>query len=90
MNEYIFVKEQLKKLHNVGLRIVNKTTYRAPTNPLFIKLKALKFRDIVGFKTAQMMYKVNNQQLMNSIQGLFQMRESKHHKEKLLYFKGIL
>lgn len=66
-------------LQKRALRIVNKTTYRASTNPFFIKLKVLKFRDMVEFKTAQIMYKVKNHQLSNSIQGLFQMRDSKHN-----------
>lgn len=86
-NTYKTNTEPIFILQKRALRIVNKTTYRAPTTPLFIKLKALKFRDIVDFKTAQIMYKINNQQLSNSIQGLFQMRESKHHLRGTFVFK---
>jgi len=42
-------------------------------------LKALQFKDIVEFKTAQIMYKINNQRLSTSIQQLFQRRESTNH-----------
>ena len=52
-------------LQKRAIRIVNKTTYREPTNPLFIKLNALKFKDLVDFKTIQIMYRVKNQQLPN-------------------------
>ena len=52
---------------------VNQQTYK-----LFIKLNALKFKELVDFKTIQIMYRVKNQYLPNSIQRLFQMRESKY------------
>ena len=40
-----------------AIRIVNKADYREPTNPLF-KLNTLKFKDLVDFKTIQLMYKI--------------------------------
>ena len=58
-----------------AIRIVNKVTYREHTNKLFIKLKALKFRDLVVFKTAQFMYNIKNNKLPVHIQGLFQKRD---------------
>ncbi len=33
------------------------TTYREPTNPLLIKLKALKVKDLVDFKIISIMYR---------------------------------
>uniref|UniRef100_A0A671WXI2 Reverse transcriptase domain-containing protein n=1 Tax=Sparus aurata TaxID=8175 RepID=A0A671WXI2_SPAAU len=63
-------------LQKRAIRIVNKTTYRETTNPLFSKLKALKFNDLVDFKTVQIMYKAKNKLLPSTIQELFQFKEN--------------
>ena len=65
-------------LQKRAIRIVNKATYREPTNQLFIKLKALKFKDLVDLKTAQLMYRANNNLLPENIQKIFQKRESQY------------
>ncbi len=74
-------------LQKRAIRIVNKTKYREPTNPLFNKLKILKFRDLVDFKTIQFMYKVKNCQLPAGIQELFQIRESGYNLRGSFMFK---
>ena len=61
-------------LQKRAIRIVNKTTYREKTNPLFIKLKALTFNDLVDFKTVQIMYKAKNKLLPSSIIRLYIIR----------------
>lgn len=44
-------------LRKRSIIIVNKTSYRDPTNSLFIELKTLKSKDFVDFKKVQIMYK---------------------------------
>ena len=63
-------------LQKRAIRVIHKTTYREPTNKLFIKLKTLKLQDLVDYKTIQIMFKAANQQLPHNIQGLFTRRES--------------
>lgn len=41
--------------------IVNKSADKEPTNPIFIKLKALKFKDLVDLRTIQISHKANQQ-----------------------------
>ncbi len=63
-------------LQKRAIRIINKIAYTEPSNPPFIKLKELKFKDPANLKTAQIMYRATNHPLPHSIQGLFQRRES--------------
>ena len=70
--------DQIFTLQKKAIRIVNKVNYREPSNPLFIKMNTLKCKDLVDFKTIQLMYKVKNSQMPNSIQGLFDWRDSKY------------
>ncbi len=77
-------------LQKRAIRIVNKTTYRETTNPLFIKLKALKFNDLVDFKTAQIMYKAKNKLLPSSIQELFKFQENRYSLRGTNQFKNQL
>ena len=74
-------------LQKKAIRIVTNADYREPTNPLFIKLNTLKFNDLVDFKTIQLMFKVKNDQLPNSIQGLFEWRENTYYLRGTLMFK---
>lgn len=54
--------------------------YRQPNRPTksLSNLKTLNFRDLVDFKSAQMMYPVTHQKVPQSVQRLFQMKESAH------------
>ena len=75
------------KLQKKAIRIINNRTNREPSNPLFIKLKALKFMDMVNLKTLLIMHKANQNQLPLGIQKLFQKRENKHNLRGLCFFK---
>ena len=66
-------------LQKRAIRIIHKTAYREPTNPLFVQLKTLTFLDLIDYKTIQIMFKANNHQLPHGIQELFQLRESKYN-----------
>ena len=68
----------------IKLHIVNHQTN------FFIKLNTLKFRDLVDFKTVQIMYKAENKLLPNNIQKLFQKRENEHSLRGLSVFKQPL
>lgn len=70
-----------------AIRIVNKVAYREHTNELFIKLKALKLKDLVDFKTAQFMYNISHNKLPVHIQGLFQKRDCGYNFRKEEMFK---
>lgn len=74
-------------LQKRAIRIVNKATNRPPTNPLLVKPKALKFQDLINIKIAQTTYKVNNKQLPDIIQGLFQLRDDKYDLRGTCIFK---
>lgn len=75
------------QLQKRAIRIVKKTNYREPTNSLFIELKALKLKELVELKTLQIMYKAKKQQLPESIQGLFTVRECQHDLRGYCVFK---
>lgn len=64
-------------LQKSAIRTISNVEYRQPNHQLFIKLKTLKFRDLVDFKTAQIMYNIIHQ-VPHSIQGLFWLRDSKY------------
>ena len=48
-------------LQKRAIIIVNTTSYTETTNPLIIKLKALKFHHLVNYKTVQIIYKAKNE-----------------------------
>ena len=78
-NTYKTNTESIFILQKRAIRIVNRSGYREPSNQLFIKLKALKFKDLVDLKTVQIMHKAENKLLPNNIQNLFQERESQYN-----------
>ena len=53
---------------------MNRADYYEPTNILFLNSHALKFRDLVDFTTAQLMYEVKNKLLPDCTQRLFQIQ----------------
>ena len=63
-------------LQKRAIRTVFNARIHDHTNLLFLKASALKFFDLVKFKTAQIIYKVNNNLLPNTIKNLFQERDS--------------
>ena len=58
-----------------AMRLVNNVGFHNHTNPLFIKLKALKFMDLVDQKTALILFKARINMLPPNIQRLFKERE---------------
>lgn len=50
------------------IRIVNNVRYREHTDVLFLKSHALKFMDLVKYKTAEIMYEARNNLLPHNIQ----------------------
>lgn len=70
-------------LQKRAIRIIHKAPYREPTNPLFIKLKILKFKDLIDYKIIQIVFRAHNNQLPRNIQELFQLRENTYN------FRGI-
>ena len=81
-NTYSTNTKSIFILQKRAIRIINKATYREPSNQLFIKVKALKFKDLVDIKTAQIMYKAHQNILPNNIQILFQKKDNHY------YFRG--
>ncbi|KAL3974187.1 hypothetical protein ACER0C_002548 [Sarotherodon galilaeus] len=73
-------------LQKRAIRIINKATSREPSNPLFIKLNILKFKDLVDLRTAQTMYKAANKSLPHNIQNLFHIRPNTHDLRGILMF----
>lgn len=65
-------------LQKRAIRIINRADYRDSTNTFFINLQTLKFNDLVDYKTAQIMYKVNNNMLPDGVQRMFQTRTSRY------------
>ena len=63
-------------LQKRAIRIVSKVAYREPSNQLFIKLKALKFKDLVDLKIVHLMYKAEKNELPENILQTFTRRES--------------
>ena len=74
-------------LQKRAIRIIHKTAYREPTNPLFVELKTVTFLDLIDYRTIQIMFKANNHQLPHGIQELFQLRESKYNLRGTCIFK---
>ena len=58
-----------------AIRTVNTAGYCEHSNALFLKSHALKFMDLVEFKTAQIMYKEINNLLPSKIKKKFSDRE---------------
>lgn len=61
-----------------AIRIINKAGYYDHTNPLFLNSHVLKFRDLVYYRTMQIMFKVNNKTLPDSVHKFFIVSQSKY------------
>ena len=78
-NNYKTLINPIFLLQKKAIRIICKSDYYAPTNPLFIELKILKLADLVELNTALVMYKAHNNLLPCCIQELFQPRENQYN-----------
>uniref|UniRef100_A0A669CB82 Reverse transcriptase domain-containing protein n=1 Tax=Oreochromis niloticus TaxID=8128 RepID=A0A669CB82_ORENI len=74
-NTYKSNTQTITIIQKRAIRLINNVGYRDHTNALFVKMKAIKFQDLVEFKTAQIMYKVRNKLLPKEICKLFIERE---------------
>ena len=61
----------LYALFKKAIRIVNNAGYLEHTNPLFLKSHAMKFMDLINYKTALIMFRARNNTLPGNLQKLF-------------------
>ena len=88
-NTYKTTTKPIYMLQKKAIRIINHSDYLSPTNPLFIKTKALKFEDLVELNTAVIMFKAYKNILPTCMQELFKKRESKYAlRGTCIYEKG--
>jgi len=69
---------QIELLHKKAIRIICNVSRYEHTTPLFERLKLLKFRDLVQWKTATLMHKVFRNQMPKNIQRYFKIKETKY------------
>ena len=86
-NNYKTAIKPIVLLQKKAIRLVSKSEYYAPTNPLFIDLQTLKLEDLVEFSTALIMYKAHNHLLPTCIQELFQPRDCQYELRGTAIFK---
>lgn len=55
-NTYVCTIEPLVTLEKKAVRIITFSNFQAHTNPLFLRLKILKLKDIITFNTALFMH----------------------------------
>ena len=83
---YKTILKPLFLIQKKTIRILHKTDYLAPTNPLFINKQLLKLEDLVNLNTALIMYKVYHKQLPHCILELFTERESQYQLRGTAFF----
>lgn len=88
-NAYKTITNQIFILQKKAIRIVYKEDYLKPTNKLFMNANKLKFKELVDFKIAQFMFKINNNMLPVSIQKMFQRRCSIYNLRGTCIFSKI-
>ena len=69
---------KLSILQKRVIRIVNKVKYREHTNPLFLKLKALKFKEIIEQNIAILLFKAYKKVLPINVQKMFVINNELH------------
>lgn len=74
-NNYMTTIHPLLILQKKAIRIIHGAGYRDHTNSLFLQSKLIKFKDMVDFHTAQILFKAKNNLLPENIQTLFTARE---------------
>uniref|UniRef100_A0A1A8GC74 Helentron 4 helitron-like transposon replicase/helicase/endonuclease n=1 Tax=Nothobranchius korthausae TaxID=1143690 RepID=A0A1A8GC74_9TELE len=67
-------------LQKKAIRIITRSNYRDPSNPLFMELKTLKFYDLVDYNILKFMYNANKR---NVPAGLIKRFSKKHSKYDL-------
>uniref|UniRef100_A0A672FF89 Reverse transcriptase domain-containing protein n=1 Tax=Salarias fasciatus TaxID=181472 RepID=A0A672FF89_SALFA len=74
-------------LQKRAIRIITNSHYREPSNPLFIKLKVLKFPDIVDLSILKIMYKAKWNLLPVNLQNIFEIRTRRYNLKGTDVFK---
>lgn len=74
-NTYPTNLQPLSIIQKRAIRVVHKVGYLEHTNALFLRSNALKFMDIIEYKTAQIIYKARKNVLPRNLQDLFRDRE---------------
>ena len=88
-NTYKSNLQPINIMQKKAIRIVNNVGYYEHTNALFLKLKTLKFFDLVDLKTAQIIYKARHNMLPSNIQNRFRDRDGRYELRGELNFKEI-
>lgn len=86
-NSYKNNIQALCVIQKKAIRILNFARYRDHTNVLFLQSKILKFKDLVEFKTNQLMFKIQKNMLPANIQELFCTREGYYNLRNKNNFK---
>lgn len=68
--------EPIFLLQKRAIRVVNRSAYRAHTNPIFKQLEALKFYELVEYNILKTMFKANQNILPFNLQNRFKKRVS--------------
>lgn len=86
-NNYMTTIHPLLILQKKAIRIIHGAGYRDHTNSLFLQSKLIKFKDMVDFHTAQILFKAKNNLLPENIQTLFTGREGGYNLRGKFKFK---
>lgn len=86
-NNYMTTIHPLLILQKKAIRIIHGAGYRDHTNSLFLQSKLIKFKDLVDFHTAQILFKAKNNLLPENIQTLFTGREGGYNLRGKFKFK---
>uniref|UniRef100_A0A672GUJ2 Reverse transcriptase domain-containing protein n=1 Tax=Salarias fasciatus TaxID=181472 RepID=A0A672GUJ2_SALFA len=79
--------EPLFLLQKRAIRVVNGSGYRDHTNPIFIKLKSLKMKELVELNLLKTMYKAHRKKLPFNLQNRFAKRDSQYRLRGTEVFK---
>ena len=74
-------------LQKRAVRVINNAGYRDHTHTLFLQSHLLKFKDMVDFKTLQIMYKARHNQLPANVRNKFLDKEGGYNLRRPLNFK---
>lgn len=88
-NTYKTSLQPLCKIQKKAIRMITKAGFRDHTNIMFLKLKILKFMDLIKYKTAKIMYKARYNMLPGNVQRMFFDREGDYELRGKLNLKTL-
>ena len=83
-------EENIKKLDILQKRCIRITTFsdfRSYTNPLFIKLKVLKVREIIKLQQLKLLYVFLDNSLPDDLKGMFKLNSDIHNQRTRQLFR---